>query len=87
MPIRVWGVGDDEDPGLFASPNSRRNDAPDAANVSHGQNERSTCIELGSRNGTLRNLDWFQVAEIRGHLEDGAIARTQVTVKIGFRLE
>ncbi len=36
---------------------------------------------------TLRNLDWFEVAEIRGHIEDGAVAHTQVTVKIGFRLE
>jgi len=50
MPIRVSGVGDDEVLGLFASPKSRRNDVPDAANVSHGQNERSTCIELDSRN-------------------------------------
>jgi dodecin len=36
---------------------------------------------------TLRNLDWFQVQEIRGHIEDGKVAHTQVTLKIGFRLE
>jgi flavin-binding protein dodecin len=36
---------------------------------------------------TLRNLDWFQVTEVRGHIEEGQIAHTQVTVKIGFRLE
>ena len=36
---------------------------------------------------TLRNLDWFEVTEIRGHLEDGRIAHTQVTMKVGFRLD
>ena len=36
---------------------------------------------------TLRNLDWFDVKEIRGHLVDGAVADWQVTVKLGFRLE
>jgi flavin-binding protein dodecin len=36
---------------------------------------------------TLRNLDWFEVADIRGHIADGGIAHYQVTVKIGFRLE
>lgn len=36
---------------------------------------------------TLRNVDWFEVASIRGHVEDGKIAHVQVTTKIGFRLE
>ncbi|MFJ6279894.1 hypothetical protein SAMN04488693_101470 [Arthrobacter subterraneus] len=36
---------------------------------------------------TLRNLDWFEVKEIRGHLVDGKVADWQVTVKLGFRLE
>jgi flavin-binding protein dodecin len=36
---------------------------------------------------TVRGLDWFEVTEIRGHLEDGAIAHYQVGLKIGFRLE
>ncbi len=36
---------------------------------------------------TLRNLDWFEVKEIRGHLEEGKIADWQVTIKLGFRLE
>jgi flavin-binding protein dodecin len=36
---------------------------------------------------TLRNLDWFEVKEIRGHLEEGKVADWQVTVKLGFRLE
>ena len=36
---------------------------------------------------TLRGLDWFEVTEIRGHIEDAAVAHYQVTVKVGFRLE
>jgi flavin-binding protein dodecin len=36
---------------------------------------------------TLKNLDWFEVLETRGHLKDGKIAHYQVTLKIGFRLE
>lgn len=36
---------------------------------------------------TVRNLRWFEVTQIRGHLEDGAIAHWQVTVKVNFTLE
>ena len=36
---------------------------------------------------TLRNLDWFEVVETRGHIEDGKVAHYQVTLKIGFRYE
>jgi flavin-binding protein dodecin len=36
---------------------------------------------------TVRGLDWFEVTEIRGHLEEGAVAHYQVGLKIGFRLE
>jgi flavin-binding protein dodecin len=36
---------------------------------------------------TLRNLDWFEVMDIRGHIADGKVAHYQVTLKIGFRLE
>ena len=38
-------------------------------------------------NRTLRNMDWFEMTEIRGHLADGQVADWQVTVKIGFRLD
>ena len=36
---------------------------------------------------TLRRLEWFEVIEVRGHINEGAVAHWQVTVKIGFRLE
>ena len=36
---------------------------------------------------TLRHLGWFEVENVRGHIEDGKIAHYQVTIKAGFRLE
>jgi flavin-binding protein dodecin len=36
---------------------------------------------------TMRGLDWFEVQSIRGQLADGAIAHSQVSMKVGFRLE
>jgi dodecin len=36
---------------------------------------------------TLRNLDWFEVVNVRGHIHDGRVGHYQVTLKIGFRLE
>ncbi len=36
---------------------------------------------------TLRNIEWFEVENIRGHVVDGAVDHFQVTTKIGFRLE
>ncbi len=44
-----------------------------------------TAIARASK--TLTNLRWFEVVESRGHIEDGAIAHWQVTVKVGFTLE
>ena len=36
---------------------------------------------------SLRHLGWFEVTDIRGHLEDGTIGHFQVTMKVGFRLD
>ncbi len=36
---------------------------------------------------TIRNLDWFEVENVRGQLIDGEVAHWQVTVKLGFRME
>ena len=35
---------------------------------------------------TLHNLDWFEVTDMRGRIEDGR-CRFQVTLKVGFRLD
>jgi hypothetical protein len=42
---------------------------------------------IGRASKTLRNLDWFEVTDIRGAMKDGAIGWYQVTMKVGFRLE
>ncbi|MFC7328509.1 dodecin [Marinactinospora rubrisoli] len=50
-------------------------------------------VEPAIRNGiaraaaTLRELDWFEVTEVRGSIEGGEIAHFQVGLKVGFRLE
>lgn len=36
---------------------------------------------------SVRNIQWFQVTETRGHVVDGQVAHWQVTVKVGFTLE
>jgi flavin-binding protein dodecin len=36
---------------------------------------------------TMRNMQWFQVVETRGHITGGKVASWQVTLKIGFTLE
>ncbi|WP_144641132.1 dodecin [Bordetella genomosp. 13] len=36
---------------------------------------------------TLRNLDWFEVTQVRGHIENGKVAHWQVGLKVGMRLE
>ncbi|MEU5806263.1 dodecin [Streptomyces sp. NPDC059650] len=42
---------------------------------------------IGRASQTLRNLDWFEVTQVRGHLEEGRIAHYQVGLKVGFRLD
>ncbi|MFD0318721.1 dodecin [Streptomyces flavalbus] len=50
-------------------------------------------VDQAIRNGisrasqTLRNLDWFEVTEVRGQLDGGEIAHWQVSMKVGFRLD
>lgn len=36
---------------------------------------------------TVRNLEWFEVVETRGHIENGMVAHFQVTLKVGFRID
>lgn len=50
-------------------------------------------LDAAIRNGiakasqTVRNLDWFEVASIRGQLKEGTVAHFQVQMKVGFRIE
>ena len=49
-------------------------------------------VQQAIRNGVadaakkIDRLDWFEVVEVRGHVEDGEVGHFQVTMKVGFRL-
>lgn len=42
-------------------------------------------IERASK--SVRNMRWFEVTEMRGHITNGRVDHYQVTLKIGFTLE
>lgn len=42
---------------------------------------------VAKADSSLRNLRWFQVSEIRGQIEDGAVAHWQVVMRVGFTLD
>jgi hypothetical protein len=36
---------------------------------------------------TVRNLQWFEIVEVRGRINEDRVSQWQVTLKIGFTLE
>jgi flavin-binding protein dodecin len=44
-----------------------------------------TAISRASK--TMRNLDWFEVDQIRGQIVNGKVAHYQVVMKVGFRID
>jgi flavin-binding protein dodecin len=42
---------------------------------------------LSRASKTMRNLEWFEVDQIRGNIKDGAVAHYQVVMKVGFRID
>jgi len=36
---------------------------------------------------SLRNLDWFEVVDVRGSIRNNKVANYQVTLKLGLRYE
>jgi flavin-binding protein dodecin len=42
---------------------------------------------IARASATLRNIRWFEVKQMRGHVEDGRVAHFQVELKVGFTLE
>jgi flavin-binding protein dodecin len=50
--------------------------------------EEAINTALARARRTLRNLDWFEVTELRGYLKsEGTVDHYQVVVKLGFRME
>ena len=48
--------------------------------------ERAIENAIGRAGETLSGLDWFEVKEIRGNIQDGKVAWYQVKLGIGFRV-
>ena len=49
--------------------------------------EDAVSTAIAKAGETVRNMQWFEVVETLGHIQDGKVAHWQVTVKIGFTLE
>ncbi|ANO34429.1 dodecin [Vibrio breoganii] len=45
----------------------------------------NNAVEKASQ--SVHNMRWFEMQEVRGHIEEGKVAHWQVTVKIGFTLD
>ena len=42
---------------------------------------------VAKASATIKHMDWFQVIETRGHIDNDRVAHYQVTLKVGFRIE
>lgn len=42
---------------------------------------------VAKASGSIHNMRWMEVTEIRGHLVDGKVDHWQVGVKLGFTLD
>lgn len=55
--------------------------------TSHESVEDAVRNAITRASKTIHNMRWFEVVDVRGHLDGGDIAHWQVTVKIGFTLD
>ena len=42
---------------------------------------------IATASHSLRNLDWFEVVDVRGSIRDNKVANYQVRLKLGLRYE
>lgn len=49
--------------------------------------EEAVQVALAKAAETVRNMRWFEVVDVRGHVADQRIGHWQVTVKVGFTLD
>jgi flavin-binding protein dodecin len=42
---------------------------------------------IAAASDSLNHLDWFEIVETRGHIEQGKVSYYQVVLKVGFRLD
>src|SRR5215470_634811 len=75
----------------------RKEESPMATNQTYVKTEVvgssnksvSDAIEsaIATASRSLRNLEWFEVVDVRGSIRDSKVANYQVTIKVGFRYE
>ena len=44
-------------------------------------------VAIAKANESLRNLEWFEVGQIRGWIKEGNVGHYQVTMKLGFKYD
>jgi dodecin len=44
-------------------------------------------IAIATASRSLRNLEWFEVVDVRGSIRDNKVSNYQVTLKLGLRYE
>jgi hypothetical protein len=42
---------------------------------------------IATASRSLRNLEWFEVVDVRGSIRDNKVSNYQVTLKLGLRYE
>lgn len=42
---------------------------------------------LAEASKSISHMEWFEVQETRGHIENGQVGHYQVVLKVGFRIE
>ncbi len=47
----------------------------------------ATKVAIQEAGKTVHHMNWFEVAEMRGAIQDGKVSEFQVTVRIGFKVE
>jgi dodecin len=53
--------------------------------VSESSISQAVANAIARANHTLKALDWFEVKQVRGTIENGKVAQYQVTMDVGFR--
>jgi len=49
--------------------------------------EEAVSTAIAKAHETVRNIQWFNITETRGHVVEGKVAHWQVSLKIGFTLD
>jgi len=57
--------------------------------VGSSQNSIEEAIQTAIKKASqsIRNMRWFEMTDLRGHIDNGIVAHWQVTIKVGFTLE